>query len=336
MKKIVTFGETMVQYNAKYIGPLDKTKQHYKDCAGAESNFLVNLMTFGLENIKCIWISRLGKDKAGQYISDTLSKNIDVIAKMYSNQKTGLSYLNHLSNGSHFKTYFRKGSAASKIQFSDIKPHLAEVEFLHVTGITPALSSTALTTTLSTLEYCKTQSIPICLDVNYREQLWDSNTARNVLEKMIPFATIFKVGFDEANTIWKTQKKPVNHFNYFNQLYNGLTIITNDSKGSFISDGSQIIQMEGVKVNVIDPVGAGDAFLAGFIGQLYRHTSIKEFFTLPHQQKTQLLKECLKIGNICGALTCTQYGDTQAMPNIKEIEQFMKINPSDGLLNLSC
>ena len=87
--------------------------------------------------------------------------------------------------------------------------------------------------------------------------------------------------------------------------------------------------MEGFKVEVIDPIGAGDAFLAGFIGQLYRHTTIKKIFTLPKQQKTQLLKECLKIGNICGALTCTQYGDTQAMPNLKEIKKFLKINPSN-------
>ena len=329
MKKIVTFGETMVQYNAKYTGSLDKKNQHYEDCAGAESNFLVNLMTFGLDNIKCIWISRLGQDEAGQYISDTLSENINVIAKMYPNQKTGLSYLNHLSDGSHLKTYYRKGSPASKIQFTDIKPHLTEVEFLHVTGITPALSPTALTTTLHTLKYCKTQSIPICLDVNYREQLWDSDTARNVLEKMIPFATILKIGLDEANTIWKTQKTPTDHFTYFNQILNGLIIITNDSNGAFISDGSQIIQMEGFKVEVIDPVGAGDAFLAGFIGQLYRHTTIKKIFTLSKQQKTQLLKECLKIGNICGALTCTQYGDTQAMPNLKEIEKFLKIDSSN-------
>ena len=89
--------------------------------------------------------------------------------------------------------------------------------------------------------------------------------------------------------------------------------------------------MEGFKVEVIDPVGAGDAFLAGFIGQLYRHTTIKKIFTLSKEQKTQLLKECLKIGNVCGALTCTQYGDTQAMPNIKEIEKFLKINSFNKL-----
>ena len=333
MKKIVTFGETMVQYNAKYTGPLDKKNQHYEDCAGAESNFLVNLMKFGLEDIKCTWISRLGQDQAGQLIADTLSKNIDIVAKMYTNQKTGLSYLNHLSDGSHLKTYYRKGSAASRIQFTDIEPHLTEVEFLHLTGITPALSPRALSTTLRTLEYCKTQSIPICLDINYREQLWDPITARNVLEKIIPFASILKLGFDEANTIWETQKTPTDHFTYFNQIINGLIIITNDSNGSFISDGSQIIQMEGFKVEVIDPVGAGDAFLAGFIGQLYRHTTIKKFFTLSKEQKTQLLKECLKIGNVCGALTCTQYGDTQAMPNIKEIEKFLKINSFNKFSN---
>ena len=148
MKKIVTFGETMVQYNAKYTGPLEKKNQHYEDCAGAESNFLVNLMKFGLEDIKCTWISRLGQDQAGQLIADTLSKNIDIVAKMYTNQKTGLSYLNHLSDGSHLKTYYRKGSAASRIQFTDIEPHLTEVEFLHLTGITPALSPRALSTTL--------------------------------------------------------------------------------------------------------------------------------------------------------------------------------------------
>ena len=326
MKKIVTFGETMVQYNAKYTGPLNKAKEHYEDCAGAESNFLMNLATFGINNSKCIWISRLGNDKAGQYIFDTLSNNIKVIAKTYPNEKTGLSYLNHFPDGSHLKTYYRSGSAASKIKFTDIKPHLTNIEFLHVTGITPALSSTALTTTLNTLEYCKDNSIPICLDINYREQLWDANTARNVLNKMIPLSTVLKIGFDEANTIWGQEKTPLDHFPYFNELHDGLTIITNDSQGSLISDGSETIHMPGFQVKVIDPVGAGDAFLAGFIGELYRHTSIKEIFTVSHAKKSQILKKCLIVGNVCGALTCTQHGDTQAMPNMMKIKQFIQKN----------
>ena len=143
---------------------------------------------------------------------------------------------------------------------------------------------------------------------------------------MIPLSTVLKIGFDEANTIWGQEKTPLDHFPYFNDLHDGLTIITNDSQGSLISDGSETIHMPGFQVKVIDPVGAGDAFLAGFIGELYRHTSIKEIFTVSHAKKSQILKKCLIVGNVCGALTCTQHGDTQAMPNITKIKQFIQMN----------
>ena len=63
MTKVVTFGETMVQYNASYVGPFRDDGDYLEDCAGTESNFAADLTRLGIPGVETVWVSRLGDDR---------------------------------------------------------------------------------------------------------------------------------------------------------------------------------------------------------------------------------------------------------------------------------
>lgn len=324
MPRFVTFGETMVQYNAEYLGPYDPQGRHLIDVAGAESNVAVNLAKITSKSVDVVWISQLGSDEPGLLIQQNLAGKIEIDAPLLTDEKTGISILNHYSDDRHIKTYNRKDSAASKIEFASIKPHLNNADLLHVTGITPALSRLCKEATLRSLKECRNINVPVSLDVNYREQLWDPKDCRETLTSMIPYATLFKLGLDEAETIWAWDCSAHDYAKRFYDISGGLVIVTQGESGAILFDGENLLSESSINVAAIDPVGAGDAFVAGFIGSLltagYDIKSIKDVST---NVRAKILSRALKIANICGALTCTKLGDTAAMPTMKDVEEFM-------------
>ena len=326
MQKFITFGETMVQYNAEYTGSFDPKKRYFPDVAGAESNVAINLSKLTENHAEIFWVSRLGRDDSGRLIQKILSQHINIDAPICFGEKTGISYLNHHANGQHVKTYFRKGSAASEIPFEQVKKHLKKADMLHITGITPALSNTNLETVVKSLEFCNEMDIPVCLDVNYREQLWNPTEAKNTLEKLLPFISIFKVGHDEAETIWHLNLSAEDYAANFYKKPGTLTIVTDGESGAVLFNGTNYIREPSIEIEVIDPVGAGDAFVAGFLGTLIRQNiPLRDFLKAKHEGQIESLTKALRVGNICGALTCTKKGDTAAMPTLSEIKSFLTL-----------
>ena len=326
MQKFITFGETMVQYNAEYTGSFDPEKRYFPDVAGAESNVAINLSKLTENHAEIFWVSRLGRDDAGRLIQKILSQHINIDAPIYFGEKTGISYLNHHANGQHVKTYFRKGSAASEIPFEQVKKHLKKADILHITGITPALSNTNLETVVKSLEFCDEMDIPVCLDVNYREQLWNPTEAKNTLEKLLPFISIFKVGHDEAETIWQLNLSAEDYAANFYKKTSTLAIVTDGESGAVLFNGTNYIREPSIEIEVIDPVGAGDAFVAGFLGTLIRQNiPLRDFLKAEYESQVESLTKALRVGNICGALTCTKKGDTAAMPTLSEIKSFLTL-----------
>ena len=330
MPNFVTFGETMVQYNAEYFGPYDPDGKHLADIAGAESNVAVNLRKVSAEKVKTTWISRLGDDESGKLVHKYLSPRTTVVAPLLSGEKTGISFLNHYVTeeieNEHLKVYQREGSAASKLSYEDVAPYLANADIVHVTGITPALSITCHDTVVEVMKKCDSLGIPVCLDVNYRDQLWSPDEAKNVLQSLIPLASIFKLGFDEAEVIWNESLSASQYAKRFHVKPDQISIVTKGSSGAVLFDGQNLITQESLPVDVVDPVGAGDAFVAGFLSGIFEHEmSPKNLLTLEASQRKKVLRQALRMGVICGALTCTRRGDTSAMPNATEVQNHLTL-----------
>ena len=180
MTKLVTFGETMVSYNATYIGPFDPTVDGPYEvyCAGAESNVCLDLQLLDVPGLETVWVSKLGLDQEGDAILRSLNGRTTVVAPQVQGIRSGIAYVNHMQDGSVVKSYRRKGSAASTVTFDDVRPHLADADALHVTGITPALSTTTHDTIFQAIEFAKKNGIPVTFDVNYRQPIWDPADAR--------------------------------------------------------------------------------------------------------------------------------------------------------------
>ncbi len=323
MEKFLTFGETMGQYNADFIGVYGSEGAYMLDCAGAESNVAVGLRKLGVPDVEVMWVSRLGNDDAGQFVLAELQSRITVRANQFAGESTGISYLNHHANGEHLKTYFRKDSAASRLTFADVEPQIRDADILHVTGITPALSDTCYDTVMESLEYARASGIPVSFDLNYREQLWAPSKAAKVFEHMASYADIFKLGHDEAETIWGRGWSAEEYARHFYHTKGRVVVVTRGMNGAVAFDGTNLLSHEGYGVDVVDPVGAGDAFVAGLVGGILEHTDLRSFLSMDAAGRESILRYALQVANVCGALTCTRHGDTAAMPSMSEVRRFV-------------
>ena len=314
----------MVQYNASYVGPYRDDGDYLEDCAGTESNVAADLTRLGIPGVETVWVSRLGDDPAGAFILDELAGRTTVFAPRCPGERTGLSYLNYLENGDPTKSYRRKGSAASRLTFSDVLPHLAGCGLLHVTGITPALSDSCRTAVFEALRHAETVGIPVSLDLNYRSPLWGPDAARPVFEEMVRSSSFFKLGYDEAEAVWARGWSPETYARHFQRMSGGLVVVTLGSEGALAFDGHAVVSHGGFPVEVVDPVGAGDAFVAGLLGSILRRHSPSEFLRLEPDVRRPLMEQALEVANVCGALTCTRQGDTTAMPTMDGVAAFLE------------
>ena len=321
--RFLTFGETLVQHNADYLGPYDPDGSYTRHVAGAESNVAIDLRKLMPDEVRAIWISRLGADPDGDTIAAELTGQIEVHAPQIPGEFTGIQLLNHLGGGEVIRRYRRAGSAASRLTAGEVLPHLEGADLLHVTGITPALSNTCLETTLTVMVAAQEMGIPVSMDVNYREALWSPDEAREVCDRMREHATLFKVGHDEAETIWGGDMTASEHARHFVGGVTQLAIVTTGDSGAVAFDGEQLVEHSGFNVEVVDPVGAGDAFVAGALAGIFQRGSMLDFLSLPADQRAETLHTALELGNACGALVCTRHGDTEAMPDMAQVRDFI-------------
>jgi sugar/nucleoside kinase (ribokinase family) len=89
----------------------------------------------------------------------------------------------------------------------------------------------------------------------------------------------------------------------------GLVVVKVGAEGSIARRGQEQLMSPGVKVNVVDPVGAGDSFDAGFLSQYVKGAS---------------LAECLRAGNLAGAYSTTAAGGTEAFRDRERREKFWR------------
>ena len=322
MTKFFTFGETLVQHNADYIGPYDPDGSYTRHVAGAESNVALDLRSL-MPEVEAVWVSRLGQDADGDMILEQLRDRITVRAPQFHGEFTGIQLLNHLGGGEVIRRYRRAGSAASRLTAAEVLSHLDVSDLVHVTGITPALSDTCRRTVMEVMRASVERGIPASMDVNYRDALWSPSEAMAVCDEMRQHATLFKVGRDEAETIWSLGLSAGEYAEYFFDGNTHLTVITTGDSGAVAFDGKNLVEHPGFTVDVIDPVGAGDAFVAGFLAGIFQRGGLPNLLEMNPDTRADILSHALEIANACGALVCTRHGDTEAMPDLGQVEEFV-------------
>ncbi|MFC7362469.1 sugar kinase [Nocardioides astragali] len=263
---LITFGETMGLFGASRLGRFGLERNFVLGIGGAESNVAIGAARL---DATAAWFGRLGDDSTGSLI-ETILRNEGVETHVTrDNAFTGLMVKHERFAGSSHVDYHRAGSAGSRLSPDDIpEDAVRAASILHFTGITPALSESARAATYATIDTARAAGVTVSFDVNFRNKLWTSSTvdAAAVLRDLLNLSDIVFAGPDEAGLVLGTE------FRSSREAAQGMrdagvveVVIKDGARGCFADDGQESHAVPAVNVPVVDPVGAGDAFVAGYL-----------------------------------------------------------------------
>lgn len=311
---VITIGESMVLFTPTSDGFMRNASAFTKKIGGAESNVAVGLARLGH---KAGWISKLGDDEFGKAILALLKgENIDVSQVTFdSDAPTGIYFKEPRRQNSTRVYYYRKGSAASKLSPNDLNhDYLAKAKYLHITGITPALSESCKETVFEAMRIAKQNGSTIVFDPNLRTKLWDEETARETLLKMAEIADIVLPGVAEGEFLFG-ESDPSKLGPLFLNHGASVVVMKMGAEGAYYFTRKESALISGFPVKqVVDPVGAGDGFAAGFLSGLLDGLE---------------LGKAVERANAVGALVTMVNGDIDGLPEKDEVEQLLSKNSDD-------
>lgn len=259
----MTFGEPMALLLATDDLPLPNAERFDYGLAGAESNLATGLARLGH---RVAYFGRVGADSFGDRIRQTLrAEGIDVSGLTSDHQRpTGLLIRDSPQGRPITVEYRRSGSAATALH-PDTLPTglLTSTRLLHVTGITAALSASALAATERAMVMARDSGAVVSFDPNIRLRLAEPERWQVIIKQLAPYADIVFTGRDEADLI----SPGVEPERWFTDLGATSVIVKDGAAGSYeYLRASGIAVHAGVRVvPLIDPIGAGDGFNAGWI-----------------------------------------------------------------------
>jgi 2-dehydro-3-deoxygluconokinase len=279
---------------------------------GAESNLAIALSRLGLS---AGWTGFLGDDEPGQLVLDRIrAEGVDTSqVRRLRDHPTGL-YLREQVGTQTRVYYYRRASAASTMSAEAFDPdYLGGARFVHLSGITPALSDECRDFALWMAREARAVGARVCFDVNYRSKLWGAEEARAFAEEILPEVHLLLVGDEEARALWGRDDE-----GFVRELAERgpeEVVLKKGEAGSLAFLESEILEHPAFEVAEVDPVGAGDAFAAGYLaGHLWG---------LPAGER-------LRVANAMGAMSVATLGDYEGLPDRGELRAFLEGEKSLG------
>jgi 2-dehydro-3-deoxygluconokinase len=295
MTDLITFGETMLRLSPPHNQLIEQVDSLDLKIGGTESTVAVNISRLGK---KTAWFSRLPNTPLGRKVSATLQQQgVDTSAVIWDeDHRMGLYFVEFGVEPRPTRVWYdRANSAAAQMSPRDLPAgQIKAARWLHVTGITPALSDTCAETVIAAVQYAKEQNTTVSLDVNYRAKLWSSEQAAKFLAPLCQQADVVLTAHRDAQLLFGADDDPKRAIQSLQQQWGGKVFITQGDIGAYAHDGNGLAYTDAYAVRPVDRLGAGDAFAAGVI------------FSLLEKQS---LQDAVKFGTALAALKLTIPGD---------------------------
>jgi 2-dehydro-3-deoxygluconokinase len=270
---VVTLGETMALMGADEVGPLAHASSLRLGMGGSESNVAIGLQRLG---VQAVWCSRLGDDSFGELVArEVRAEQVDVRAVVDPGAPTGLMVKERRTAVSQRVTYYRAGSAASRMTPDDVDPRLiAGAAVLHVSGITAAISPTAAAALRHAVAVARDAGVTVSFDLNHRSSLWSDADARALYREVVPLADVVFGGLEEAALAVGEPGETGEAFDAETAarrlvaLGAGQAVVKLGAEGALALVDGAVHRRAAIPVPVVDTVGAGDAFVAGYLAEL--------------------------------------------------------------------
>ncbi|MFC9561861.1 sugar kinase [Agromyces sp. NPDC056965] len=285
LPEVLTIGETMALVAPVLAEPLETAEEFRVDTAGAEANVAAHLAALGR---RAAWAGRVGDDALGRRVVRHLhDRGVDTRwIEADDAAPTGV-YFKDPGRGVH---YYRAGSAASRMDPSFLGGlPLDTARVVHVSGITPALSASCGALVDDLIERVAASPAKLSFDVNHRSALWQEGAARGRLQELAARADIVFVGLDEAEALWGTVTPDAVRALLPEPA---LLVVKDGAVGATefrAGADSGSTQVPAMSVDVVEAVGAGDAFAAGYLDALLAGGGPSERLAAGHARAVTVL-----------------------------------------------
>lgn len=324
---VITLGEPLIRFepNNQY-DRLERTETLRMALGGAELNVAAALSNVG--NLKTGIITKLPDNPIGRWVEhyiDSYKISTDFI--VHGGSRVGTYYS---EKGSRPRTaavtYDRENSSFAESRIEDFSKHLkVKTKIFHSTGITLALNENTRNTAIEMFKHFKKNGAFISFDVNFRSNLWTEDEARETITEILPLVDILFISEETCRKMFKKTGEHKEILREFAEKYDISFLastkreVINQSHHRFSSlVYDHLIDrffstIKPYDIEVVDRVGSGDAFIAGFLYGLLRNwhsCSAGEDY-----------------GDAFSALKCTIPGDI-LVSTISEIEKIIEKHSS--------
>lgn len=265
--RAVCLGETMLMFAPPRYELIEHCDRFTAYSGGSESNVAIGLERLGIHTG---WMGKLPDNALGHKIVNGIrAHGVDTSRCVWTEEgRVGTFFVEWGAYPRPLKTiYDRAGSVAATLTADELDwDYLGRAEWLHLTGITPALSETCRESTVQIVIRARERGCKVSFDVNYRSLLWSSGEARAAFQEILPHVNLLiTTEADATMLLGKELGREKLVISLFGRYHPDAVVITCGADGSIAYDGDDVYRSRGYDVHTVNRLGAGDAFDAGLL-----------------------------------------------------------------------
>ena len=220
---------------------------------------------------------------------------------------TGVAFVAYRPDGDRDFLFHLQASAAALLEPGDIADELVvDAAWLHVTGSTLTASASARAACEQAVQKAKALSATVSFDPNLRPQLMSPSEVRQVCGPVLAAADVVLPSGSEAALLLDTDDACAACRSLADT--GKIVVLKEGEKGCTLFEGESETQVSSIRVDEIDPTGAGDAFAAGLAVARLRGRD---------------WADAARFANIVGALSTTAFGPAEGLPTLQEVERYL-------------
>ena len=305
MNDVITIGDALITFNPQAKGPMKYVNTFERKVGGAELNFAIGCARLGLQTG---WVSRLGNDEFGKYILNFVrGEGIDTgEVKLVDGYPTSLYFKEILEDGSGRSFYYRSNSPTDTLTEETLnEEYIKNAKVLHITGVFIAVNKDKnIGLIKKAAKIAKENGVLVSMDPNIRLRLWTKEEVKAAIHELLPYVDILLTGDEEADILFDTMEtdKIIEEAKKLGISY---VAIKQGENGAVGYHDGEFIDAPPVKAKkVVDTVGAGDGFDAGFVYGILNGWS---------------LDKTLTFATTIGSMVVSVTGDNEGLPYLEDV-----------------
>jgi 2-dehydro-3-deoxygluconokinase len=275
MYDVIALGEAMVRLTPPNFQRLEQAVSLDVNIGGSELNTAVGLSRLGM---RTAWVSKLTSNALGRMVVGKAREHgVDTSHVVWTDEaRVGVYFVEPgASPRASQVLYDRRGAAITTLRPEEVEWNslLAQTKVFHISGITPALSADALATTEAAIEAAHANKCLVTMDMNYRVKLWTKDAARECLSRLLPKVNVLLTTSDDLEIVFGLTGDRVEVARRIKEMFSldvvAITIREAPTvlRGTWtsIALADKLYEGKVTQLELIDRVGSGDAYTAGFI-----------------------------------------------------------------------